>query len=113
MVPSVDGPVLFLVAVIGIWSTLLLLIVEQAVREIVAWWHRRGQHGNHHPTGPAARTVEEIHRRLLREADRTARSIVIRHRMVTPLAATPRTRCPVTDTVPIRIQCHDHPRVTP
>lgn len=106
MVPSVDGPLLFLVALIGIWGTLLVLIAEQAFREIVAWRHRRG-HGNHHPTGPAARTVEEIHCRLLREADRPARSIVIRHRMVTPLAAAPRTRCPVTDTVSI------HTRVTP
>jgi hypothetical protein len=57
-VPCVDGPVLFLVAVIGTWGTLLVLIAEQAVREIVAWWYRRSKHGNHHPTGPAARTAK-------------------------------------------------------
>jgi hypothetical protein len=84
MVPKEEGPLLFLVAVIGIWGTLLVLIAEQAVRGTLAWWYRRGQHGNHHPTGPAARTVEEIHHRLRREADRPIRSIVIRPRMVTP-----------------------------
>ncbi|MGH3885106.1 MAG: hypothetical protein ACRDSZ_00820 [Pseudonocardiaceae bacterium] len=73
-----DSPLLFLVTVIGIWSTLLVLIAEQAIRKIVAWWHRRGQQGNHYPTRPAARTVEEIHCRLLCEAGRSARSIVIR-----------------------------------
>ncbi|MGH3800668.1 MAG: hypothetical protein ACRDTD_11125 [Pseudonocardiaceae bacterium] len=86
-----DGPLLFLVAVIGIWSRLLVLIAEQAIRKIVAWWHRRGQQGNHYPTDPAARTVEEIHCRLLREADRPARSIVIR-RPGAPGAAGERTR---------------------
>ena len=100
MVPCVDGPVLFLVAVIGTWGTLLVLIAEQAVREIVAWWYRRSQHGNHHPTGPAARTVKEIHCRLLRKADRPARSIVIR-RHGAPGAAGGQS------------QCHDNPRVTP
>lgn len=99
MVPCVDGPVLFLVAVIGIWGTLLVLIAEQAVRGTLAWWHRRGQHGNHHPCGPAARTVEEIHRRLLREADRRARSIVIRRPDTSGAAGG-------------QSQCHDHPWVT-
>jgi hypothetical protein len=80
MVPRLDGPQVFLVAVIGTWGILLLLIAEQAVRGTREWWYRRGQHGNHHPTGPAARTVEEIHRRLRREADCPARSIVIRRR---------------------------------
>jgi hypothetical protein len=104
VVLSADGSVLFLVAVIGLWGTLLLLLAEQAVRETVAWWHRRHQHGNHHPTGPAARTVDEIQCRLRREADHPARSIVIRHRMVTPPPATPLTRCPVTT---------DHPAPRP
>ncbi|MGH3808609.1 MAG: hypothetical protein ACRDRU_18685 [Pseudonocardiaceae bacterium] len=80
MLSKEEAPQLVLVAVIGIWGTLLLLIVEQAVRGTREWWYRRGQHGNHHPTGPAALSVEEIHRRLRREADRPARSIVIRRR---------------------------------
>lgn len=99
VVSSVDGPGLWLLAVVGVWGTLLVLIAEQAVRGTVEWWHRRRQHGNHHPTGPAARTVEEIRSRLRREAARPARSIVIRHRVVTSLPATPQTHCPVTATV--------------
>lgn len=76
-----DGLVLFLVTVIGIWSTVLLLCCIIVVRETVKWWHRRRQRGAHHPAGPDARTVPEIERRLRREAARPARSLVVRRRM--------------------------------
>ncbi|MGH3832149.1 MAG: hypothetical protein ACRDRS_17165 [Pseudonocardiaceae bacterium] len=89
MVSGADYPTLWLVALIGVWVTVLVLIAEQVVRGGVAWWYGRRQHGNHHPTSQAARTVEEIQCRLRREAEHPARSIVIRHRMATPPPATP------------------------
>ncbi len=75
-----DGLVLFSVAVIGIWGTVLLLFCIIAARETVEWWHRRRRRGAHHPAGRDARTVLEIQRRLRREAAHPARSIVVRRR---------------------------------
>lgn len=86
-----DGHVPFLVALIGIWGTVLLLCGIVAARETVDWWHRRRQHGCHHahkPAGPAARTVREIQQRLRREVARPANSLVIRRRVPDRLPVT-------------------------
>ncbi|MGH3720448.1 MAG: hypothetical protein ACRDRI_16710 [Pseudonocardiaceae bacterium] len=50
-----DYPTLWLVALIGIWATVLVLTAEQVVRGGVAWWHGRRQHGKHHPGRPHRR----------------------------------------------------------
>lgn len=74
---SVDT--LITVALVSVWGPLLVLVAIVAIRETADWWHRRHQHGRHHPqpNGHAQRTVEEITSRLTREDTLPQRRITV------------------------------------
>ncbi|MGH3833555.1 MAG: hypothetical protein ACRDRS_24490 [Pseudonocardiaceae bacterium] len=74
---------LVLVPALALWGAVALLLAVFVIGETLDWRHRRRCCGAHHPTGPAARTVEEITQRLHHESTRLPppRVIVVRHRM--------------------------------
>lgn len=78
-----DCSALVLVTVSALWGAVALLLAVLVIGEALDWWYRRHHRGAHHPTSPAARTVEEITQRLHREGTRLRppRVIVVRRRM--------------------------------
>jgi hypothetical protein len=78
-----DCSALVLVPVFVLWGAVALLLAVLVIGEILDWWYRRRHSGAHHPTSPAARTVDEIIQRLHREGTRSLppRVIVVRRRM--------------------------------
>ncbi|MGH4026590.1 MAG: hypothetical protein ACRDRV_18605 [Pseudonocardiaceae bacterium] len=81
-----DDNAVLLIAITGIWGVPLCWLGVLGIRETVDWWHRRHQHGTHHPCVPTARMVWEIHQRLEREA---ARRVPRRSIAVHPIAVRP------------------------
>ncbi|MGH3718123.1 MAG: hypothetical protein ACRDRI_04630 [Pseudonocardiaceae bacterium] len=79
---AVDCSGLGLAAVFALWGAMALLLAVFVIGETLDWRHHRRQRGAHHPTGQAARTVEEITQRLHRDGTRLPppRVIVVRRR---------------------------------
>ncbi len=61
-------------ALLSVWGPVLILMVILTIRETADWWHRRHQHGRHHPQpSNTQRTVQEIGSRLIKEKEEAAR----------------------------------------
>ena len=66
--------ILIPLVLLGVWGPVLILMAILAIRESANWWHRRHQHGRHHPQlTNTQRTVTEIGSRLTEEKKEAAR----------------------------------------
>jgi hypothetical protein len=86
------------VVLLGVWGPVLILMAVLAIRETADWWHRRHQHGRHHPQpSNTQRTVTEIESRLTeekKEAARPRRKVTVIRRTDLPTAPLPRPEHP-------------------